>query len=241
MRAHGIAACVAAAVLSSGVVSALGAQTPTKKDTVAGKVPGAGGQLELAELTKQVQALRSRVSALESELAKKDNSAPKMAAKFQAPFTIVDENGKSIFTVGDDQYSAAFRGRVHIGPGTGNNYSVWFHDQSGTMVASMGEAKDGAGIIATLKGGRVTAEMDDLGFRTLNSTGKEIGHLGPNPAYPARGRLVVSGILALTDPAGNTLVDAGADGARGMVRAWPQENCRAFNGLKSPQCLEGAK
>jgi hypothetical protein len=130
---------------------------------------------------------------------------------------------------------------VHIGPGTGNNYSVWFHDQSGTMVASMGEAKDGAGIIATLKGGRVTAEMDDLGFRTLNSTGKEIGHLGPNPAYPARGRLVVSGILALTDPAGNTLVDAGADGARGMVRAWPQENCRAFNGLKSPQCLEGAK
>jgi len=117
MRAHVIAACVTAAVLSSGVVSALGAQTPTKKDTVAGKVPGTGGQLELAELMKQLQALKTRVAALESELAKKDNSSPKMAAKFQAPFTIVDENGKSIFTVGDDQYTAAFRGRVHIGPG----------------------------------------------------------------------------------------------------------------------------
>ena len=244
MRAHVIAACVAGAVLSSAVVPALGAQKPTKKDTVvAGGVPGPGGQLELSELMKQLDALRKRVSALEAEVAKGDKSdgSPKMAAKFQAPFTIVDEDGKSIFTVADDEYAAAFRGRVHIGRGTGTNYSIWFHNQNGTIAASMGELKDGSGLVATLRGGKETAIMSDEGFITRNAAGKEITHLGPNPADKARGRLVVSGTLALKGPSDNMVVEAGADGARGVVRTWPNQDCRVFNGLKSPQCIEGAK
>ena len=57
MRGHAIAACAAAAVLSSAFAPAVGAQKPTKKDTVvAGGVPGPGGQLGLAELMKQLDA-----------------------------------------------------------------------------------------------------------------------------------------------------------------------------------------
>jgi hypothetical protein len=231
MHSRTIAACVAAVVLSSGLVSRLGAQKPSKPDTTKGGLIGPGGRLELDELTKTVEALRKRVSALESELAKidkSDNSSPKMAAKFQAPFTVVDENGKMIFTVSDDQYSAAFRGRVHIGPGSGGNYNMWFHNASGAMMATMGESKSGTGLVAILKGGQEIGSMDAEGFITRNSSGKMIGHLGPDPVNTSRGRLVLRGPLSLTDESGNTVVDAGAvQNVLGVVRAWPNAQCRA--------------
>ena len=78
MRGHAIAACVAAAVLSSAFApAAADAQKPTKKDTVvAGGAPGPGGQLELAELMKQVDALRKRVADLEKEIVGHLQEAP---------------------------------------------------------------------------------------------------------------------------------------------------------------------
>lgn len=245
MRGHAIAACVAAAVLSSAFAPAAGAQKPTKKDTVvAGGVPGPGGQLELAELMKQVDALRKRVADLENEVAKgdKSNGAPKMAAKFQAPFTVVDENGKSIFSVSDDPYSTGFRGRVHISPGTGSNYNIWFHNESNAIATTIGVAKDGTGHVTTYRNGRELMEMSDDGLTMWNSSAKMIGQFGLKPEDQSRGRLVVAGPLMLTDPNGNTVVDAGSDGARGIVRTWPGgATCKAFGGLKSPVCLGGEK
>jgi len=244
MRSHAITACVAAAVLSSVTVPALGAQKPTKKDTVvAGGVPGPGGQLELAELMKQLDALKKRVSALESEVAKGDNGSPKMAAKFQAPFTVVDENGKSIFSVSDDPYSTGFRGRVHISPGSsGNNYNIWIHNANGVLAAAMGESNASAGLISVLRDGKDVAMMHGKGFELKSSSGKMLGVLGLDPQNETRARLGVRGIFQIYDEGYNTVVDAGTLAAgRGMVRTWPGGTCKAFGGMKSPTCLEGEK
>ena len=239
MRNHVIAACFTAVVLSSGLVSPLRAHTPGKIDTTKGFI-GPAEKAEFDDLKQLITALRSRVSALESEVAKmerSDPSTPKIAAKFQAPFTVVDENGKSIFSVSDDQYTAAFRGRVHVGPGSAGNYNMWFHNPAGVMMATIGESKTGSGLVAMLKGGREMASMDEGGFSFANSTGREITHLGPDPANSARARLVVRGTFHIQDANGNTTVDAGtlADGA-GAVRTWPNADCKK-GGLDT--CIKG--
>jgi hypothetical protein len=242
MRAHAIATCVAAAVLSSAFASAVGAQKPTKKDTVvAGGVSGPGGQLELAELMKQLDALRKRVADLEKAVANGDKSTPKMAAKFQAPFTVVDENGKPIFSVSDDPYSTGFRGRVHISPGSsGNNYNIWMHSADGTLVAAMGESNGKAGLVSVLRSGQDAGLLSPLGLEIRNTAGKQLAHIGLDPQNKERARVAVRGILQLYDQNFNTVVDAGAlDDGRGAVRTWPNADCRSTGGLVSPPCLRG--
>ena len=242
MRAHAIATCVAAAVLSSAFASAVGAQKPTKKDTVvAGGVSGPGGQLELAELMKQLDALRKRVADLETAVANGDKSTPKMAAKFQAPFTVVDENGKPIFSVSDDPYSTGFRGRVHISPGSsGNNYNIWMHSANGTLVAAMGESNGAAGLVSVLRDGKDVAMMMGKGFELKSSSGKMLGVLGLDPQNEARARLGVRGVLQIYNENNSSVVDAGMlpDG-RGAVRTWPNSDCKSFGGMRSPTCLMG--
>lgn len=242
MRAHAIATCVAAAVLSSAFAPAVGAQKPTKKDTVvAGGVPGPGGQLELAELMKQLDALRKRVADLEKAVANGDKSTPKMAAKFQAPFTVVDENGKSIFSVTDDPYSTGFRGRVHISPGSsGNNYNIWMHSANGTLVAAMGESNGAAGLVSVLRDGKDVAMMMGKGFELKSSSGKMLGVLGLDPQNEARARLGVRGVFQIYNENNSSVVDAGMlpDG-RGAVRTWPNSDCKSFGGMRSPTCLMG--
>jgi hypothetical protein len=243
MRGHAIATCVAAALLSSALApAAAGAQKPTKQDTVvAGGVPGPGGQLELAELMKQLDALRKRVADLEKAVANGDKSIPKMAAKFQAPFTVVDENGKSIFSVTDDPYSTGFRGRVHISPGSsGNNYNIWMHSANGTLVAAMGESNGAAGLVSVLRDGKDVAMMMGKGFELKSSSGKMLGVLGLDPQNEARARLGVRGVLQIYNENNNSVVDAGMlpDG-RGAVRTWPNSDCKSFGGMRSPTCLMG--
>jgi hypothetical protein len=243
MRGHAIVTCVAAAVLSSAFApAAADAQKPTKKDTVvAGGLPGPGGQLELAELMKQLDALRKRVTDLEKEVANGDKSAPKIAAKFQAPFTVVDENGKSIFSVTDDPYSTGFRGRVHISPGSsGNNYNIWMHSANGTLVAAMGESNGAAGLVSVLRDGKDVAMMHGKGFELKSSAGKMLGVLGLDPSNETRARLGVRGVLQIYNESNSSVVDAGMlpDG-RGAVRTWPNSDCKSFGGMRSPTCLMG--
>jgi hypothetical protein len=246
MRAHVIAACVTAAVLSSGIAPALEAQKPVKKDTVGLAGPGAGNQAQLDELKKAIDALRSRVADLEKEVAKgdkSDGSAPKMGAKFQAPFTILDEKGKSIFSVTDDPYSTGFRGRVHISPGSsGNNYNIWMHSADGTLVAAMGESNGKAGLVSVLRSGQDAGLLSPLGLEIRNTAGKQLAHIGLDPQNKERARVAVRGILQLYDQNFNTVVDAGAlDDGRGAVRTWPNADCRSTGGLVSPPCLRGVK
>jgi outer membrane murein-binding lipoprotein Lpp len=237
-----IAAGVAAVLLSAGVASPLSAQK-TKPDTVKGGVaPGtnvAALTAAVDELTKALAALRSRVQALESEAGKVDESKGtlKMGQKFQAPFSILDENGKVIFSVSDDPYSVGFRGRVHIAPGSGGNYNIWIHNASGTLAATMGESRAGAGFFSALMNGKDAVTMTGEGFGVENAAGKSLAHMGLDPANKTRARIVLRGPLYLTDEAGNTVVDAGSPKVGlGAVRAYPNADCRAS---ALPACIKG--
>jgi hypothetical protein len=235
MRAHVIAAGVIAAVLSSGVVSALAARTPSSaaRDTL-----NAGGptRSEIASLAKTIEALHDRVSALESELARTRASAA-VAPTVTAPFTVVNGAGTPIFTVTDGAYAGATKGRVHIGRGSSANYGMWFLTSSGLVAATIGESKTGPGSVIVNKGGKEVASVTEDGFIYAASSGKQVAHLGPDPQNKERARLVVRGIFSITDESGNTTVDAGTlpNGA-GAVRTWPNADC-ARGGLNT--CIKG--
>ena len=236
MRAHMIAAFVTAAVLSSGVVSALAARTPGVTET--GSTAGAG-RAEIEELARTVESLRDRVATLESELAS-TRAAGAVAPTVQAPFTVVNGAGTAIFSVTESPVPDSLKGRVHIGRGSGSNFAIWIMAANHTLAATIGEQKTGGGSVTVHKAGKEVGVMDEVGFVLRNSAGKEVAHLGTDPQNRARGRLAVRGIFQFTDENNNTTVDGGtlADG-RGAVRTWPNQDCRAFAGLKSPTCLMG--
>jgi hypothetical protein len=239
MRAHAIAACVTAAVLSSGLVSALGARTTRGAEPVAGKAAGLSST-EMAELSRTIDVLHRRVAALEAELAR-TRTAAAVAPTVTAPFTVVNGAGTPIFTVTDAAFAnASPRGRVHIGRGSSANYGMWFATAGGAPAASFGETKNGAGMLVINNGATAVGEISEDGFIARNSAGKQIVHLGPDPTTKSRGRLVVRGVLSLTDVNDVTVVDAGTlpTGA-GAVRTWPNKECKAYGGLRSPNCLMG--
>lgn len=239
MRAHAIAACVMAAVLSSGLVSALGARTPSGPEAGAGSAAGRS-RSEMAELSRTIEVLQRRMAALESELERTRSSAS-VAPTVTAPFTVLNGAGTPIFTVTDAAFAnASPRGRVHIGRGSSANYGVWFTTAAGAMAAQVGESKTGAGVVVINRGATEVAEISEDGFIARSSAGKQIVHLGPDPTVKTRGRLVVRGVLSLTDANDVTVVDAGAlpTGA-GAVRTWPNRECKAYGGLRSPNCLMG--
>jgi outer membrane murein-binding lipoprotein Lpp len=236
MHSRTIAACVTAALLSSGLLSAVAARTPGRlEDVTTYDAAAFAGQLHQLETT--VAALRSRVDSLETEL---DAARPSPAVEqtVTAPFTVVNGAGTPIFTVSDRTFAdAPTKGRVHIGRGSGANFGMWFINSSGSIAASLGESKAGPGVLIINKGADEVAVVDANGF-TVNATGgKEVAHLGLDPQNRARARLVVRGPLSLTDEAGGTVVDAGAVGVGlGAVRAWPNANCKG-GGL--PACIKG--
>jgi hypothetical protein len=235
MRTHVIAAVVTVAVLASAGVSALGARTPGMSSAVT-TAPASG---ELAELARTVESLRERVTTLESELARTRASAA-IAPAVTAPFTVVNGAGTPIFTVSDGTYASSTRGRVHIGRGSSANYGMWFAKADGTLAAQIGESKTGPGVLIINRGATEVAEVTEDGFISRNSAGKTIAHIGPDPTNKARARMVLRGVLSITDENDVTVVDAGTlpDG-RGAVRTWPNKECSSYGGLRSPNCLMG--
>ena len=194
----------------------------------------------MAELSRTIDVLHRRVAALEAELERTRTSAA-VAPTVTAPFTVVNGAGTPIFTVTDAAFAnASPRGRVHIGRGSSANYGMWFTTAAGAMAAQVGESKTGTGMLLINRGATEVAEITEDGFIARNSAGKQIAHLGPDPTTKSRGRLVVRGILSLTDANDITVVDAGAlpTGA-GAVRTWPNKECNAYGGLRSPNCLMG--
>ena len=236
MRAHVIAAGVTAAVLSSGLVSALAARSPAGAEAGAGSAARATSS-DVADLPRIIESLRQRVSALESELARTRATAG-VAPTVTAPFTVVNAAGTPIFTVtGADFGNAQPKGRVHIGRGTSDNYGLWFIGSGGSLAASIGESRFGFGSFFAYRGGKEMAMVTDEGFVFKDASGKQLGHLGPEPTDTDRGRLVVRGVISITDANGNTTVDAGTlpDGA-GAVRTWPNADCKR-GGLNT--CIKG--
>ena len=235
MHSRTIAACVTAALLSSGLLSAVAARTPERSDATKDDAAVLANRID--ELTTSVAVLRGRVDSLESELAARRSSLP-AEQTVTAPFTVVNGAGTPIFTVSDRTFAdASARGRVHIGRGSGANYGMWFVSSSGSVAASVGESKVGSGVFIINKGADEVAVIDADGFNVNAAGGKEVAHLGLDPTNKARARLVLRGPLSLTDEAGGTVVDAGAIGVgMGAVRAWPNANCKG-GGL--PACIKG--
>lgn len=236
MHSRIIAASVTAALLSSGLLSAVAARTPGPSERLTTS-DAAAFAAQLHQLETTVAALRGRVDSLETELAAR-RGAPAVEQTVTAPFTVVNGAGTPIFTVSDRTYAdAAVKGRVHIGRGSSANFGMWFIAGGGGIAASLGESKAGPGLLIINKGATEAAVIDEGGFTVNASGGKQVAHLGLDPTNKARARLVVRGPLSLTDEAGNTVVDAGALGVgMGAVRAWPNANCK---GSALPACIKG--
>ena len=210
MHSRTIAACVTAALLGSGLLSAVAARTPDAIDVPRGDAAVLTNRLD--ELATTVALLRGRVDSLESELAARRTSLP-AEQTVTAPFTVVNGAGTPIFTVSDRSYAdASVRGRVHISRGSGANYGMWFLNSGGAIAASVGESKVGSGVLIINKGADEVAVVDADGFNVNAAGGKEVAHLGLDPTNKARARFVLRGPLSLTDEAGGTVVDAGAVG-----------------------------
>jgi hypothetical protein len=240
MRVHVIVGCVVAGLLSSGLVSAVAARTTMGVAASDGNTAGPA-RPEIAELTRSIESLRARVAALEIEIARASAPHAAVAPTVQAPFTVVNGAGTPIFTVSDAAYADATKGRVHVGRGSSANYGLWFIASGGSIAAVLGESKTGPGTLVLSKGGKEAVSLTEDGFSYSATTGKTIAHLGPDPQNTARARLVVRGVLQITDANDVTMVDAGTlpDG-RGTVRTWPNQECKSYGGLRSPQCLMGA-
>jgi hypothetical protein len=233
MHSRTIAACLTAALLGSGLLSAVAARTPERIDVTTASADAA---VRLDELEATVAALRGRVDSLETELAARRGSTAQQTVT--APFTVVNGAGTPIFTVSDRTYAdAPVHGRVHIGRGSSANFGLWFLNSGGAVAASVGESKVGSGVLIINKGAEEVAVVDADGFAVHAAGAKQVAHLGLDPTNKARARLVLRGPLSLTDEAGGTVVDAGAIGVGlGAVRAWPNANCKG-GGL--PACIKG--
>lgn len=236
MPSRTVAACVTAALLGSGLMSAVAARTPERSEEI-NTHEAAALAAQLHQLETTVATLRGRMDSLETELAAR-RATPALEQTVTAPFTVVNGAGTPIFTVSDRTFAdASVRGRVHIGRGSSANFGMWFIRGNGGIATSLGESKEGSGLMIVNKGPDEAVVVDADGFTVNASGGKQVGHLGLDPQNKSRARLVVRGPLSLTDEAGGTVVDAGAIGVgMGAVRAWPNANCK---GSALPACIKG--
>ena len=223
MRGYTIAASVASALLSSGVISAF-ARTPA---------------------SESIEVLRSRVANLERELRRVRPAIPTEPLTVTTPFQVLDPSGKPVLQVTSDHkiWIGGQGGTAAFGPlGNGGYGIAIFGDSGGKRAVGIGTLKGGYGVVQVDKAGKAVAAVSDMGLITWNAAGQEITHLGADPTNKDRGELKVRGVFAILDEKFNTVIDGGTlpDG-RGAIRTWPNEECRTFAGLRSPTCLMGVK
>ena len=129
------------------------------------------------------------------------------------------------------------------GTGTANGGAVIVGNSSGKGVASLADGADGSGLVQVFQpGGKSIAVMaqDKSGglLQIKNGAGIPVANL---KAADSDG----GGYWQLTDPSGNPVVEAGADGARGVVRAGPYFECSLGDGARTvgvatlPDCIQG--
>ena len=129
------------------------------------------------------------------------------------------------------------------GTGTADGGSVIVGNSSGKGIASLGTAANGSGLVQVFEpGGKSIAVMaqDKSGglLQIKNGAGIPVANL---KAADSDG----GGYWQLTDPSGTPVVEAGADGARGVVRAGPFFECLPKMGTAIvavaplPDCIKG--
>ena len=130
------------------------------------------------------------------------------------PFAVTDKAGKPFMSVSDASYNAEPRkGRIHIGRGSGDNYAIWLRKADQTIAATIGEAKEGDGLI-TVSDNKGTLAMDVRGEKGIilydRSGTKSIASLSPNESGKTA-RMKVTGAVQLLDAKDQLTFEAGED------------------------------
>jgi len=202
----------------------------------------------VADLKTKVDFLTKRVANLEGELAKLDDAKsasndtknaakpdPKLASQVKAPFEVVDSRGNPILVVSEAVHATvARRGRFEVArASTGDNhYSLIVRNAAGIGVLGLGELDGGGGTyIADAAGKTRMFSSFDNGLRINNSSEIGVIHLQVGPGN--------AGQLWLYDAGGRPMVNAGTDGAVGVVQTGPNIKCAPQAGLRVGDCLRG--
>ena len=214
---------------------------------------------QISELKKNIEFLRDRVSNLEKESNKAETKQsnkpetkePNKPGKnessinhvIRAPFSVVDKNGRPILTVTEGIAREGI-GRVRVGRGTADNYGIWIMNSTGTPMAALAEAKDGAGQISAYAkdGSRSVQAHGGDGFSLFSPSDKEIAKWGFRPDNQERGFFDLSGLLQIFNDGGETVVEAGTNPNNvGVVKVGPGAKCVPMATLRVPDCIMGRR
>ena len=128
------------------------------------------------------------------------------------PFVVTDKGGKPIMSVSDTPYdSDPKKGRVQVGRGNGDNYGIWVRRADQSLAATLGETKEGDGLIAVRdKAGKLRAELWAAnGMNLYDASGtKQIASIAPNESGKSI-RIKVTGQVQLLDAKEQVTFEAG--------------------------------
>jgi hypothetical protein len=128
------------------------------------------------------------------------------------PFAVTDKGGKPIMSVSDSPYdSDPKKGRVQVGRGNGDNYGIWVRRADQTLATSMGETKDGDGLVTVRdRAGKLRAEVWAAnGMNVYDQSGtQKIASIAPNESGKAI-RMKVTGQVQLFDAKEQVTFEAG--------------------------------
>ena len=128
------------------------------------------------------------------------------------PFAVIDKGGKPIMSVSDAPYdSDPKKGRVQVGRGNGDNYGIWVRRADQSLVTSMGETKDGQGLVTVRdKAGKLRAEMWSAnGINVYDQSGtKQLASIAPNETGK-KIQMKLTGEVQLLDDKAQVTFEAG--------------------------------
>jgi len=195
----------------------------------------------VADLKTKIDFLTKRVANLEGELGKLDDAKsasndtkpdPKLVSQVRAPFEVVDKNGNTVFVVSDALHaSLARKGRVQIARSVDGGFSMLVRNATGANVVALGDDGDGGLVLAADAAGKPRFAGSSDGVRLYNKSDGLAVHLLASPAG--------NGQFWLYDTGGRPMVNAGTDGAVGVVQTGPNIKCAPQAGLRVGDCLRG--
>ncbi len=187
----------------------------------------------VADLKSRIDLLVRRVATLEND-ARNRGGDPQLPTQVKAPFEVVDRSGNPIFVVADAPHQAiARKGRIEIARAAeGSGYSLLVRSAAGANVLGIGQLADGGAFyVADATGATRIFGSGAEGLKVLNKSATPVVHL----AVGSGG----AGQLWLYDAGGRAMVNAGTDGAVGVVQAGPNVKCTPQAGLRVGDCLRG--
>jgi hypothetical protein len=144
------------------------------------------------------------------------------------PFVVTDKGGKPILSVSDTPYdSDPKKGRIQVGRGNGDNYGIWVRRADQTLATTMGETKDGDGLVTVRdRAGKLRAEVWAAnGFNVYDKSGaKPLASIAPNDAGTAI-RMKITGQVQLLDAKDQVTFEAGENkqGGGGLAHVYGKD------------------